>query len=338
MKIESAQKIAYVVNTVMLSTIFGFLIFFIKMDIPFLVYFSIPTAVVYAMMYLMVYKKKLNLYLWIVYGGLILYTSVTAVCLGESYGFHLYCFSMIPCIYTTEYMSFKLGIKSSRSFYISIGIAVFYLLFMGYVSRNGPVYDVGKKYASFFLMFNSITVFCYLVFYTNYLIQSIIKSETKLLDIAHKDRLTGLYNRHYMLDKLSELPAENTSELLAIADIDDFKKINDTYGHNAGDEVLRVISRKMRESCTDCEIARWGGEEFLILCSDNKQDSLKLLEQMHTEIGSEPVIFEGNHISVTLTVGVSHREHGSSIDAWIHQIDKKLYIGKKNGKNQIVYQ
>ncbi len=59
---------------------------------------------------------------------------------------------------------------------------------------------------------------------------------------------------------------------------------------------------------------------------------------MHTEISSHPVVFEENSIRVTLTVGVSHRKNGCSIDEWIQQIDKKLYIGKKNGKNQIVYE
>ncbi len=278
MKEKDAQKIAYTVNSVMLSMIFGFMFFFYKVGANFLVYFSIPTAVVYMVTYLLIYKGFLNIYLWLCYGGLIIYTGATAICLGESYGFHLYCFSMIPCVYTVEYMSFKLGRKSVKSLIISVVIAIFYQVIMGYLNTNGPVYVTEKKYASFFMVLNSMTVFTYLVVYTNYLIRNIIRSETTLRDMANKDRLTGLYNRRYMLEKLEDLPDDGSAGVLAMADIDDFKKINDTYGHNAGDEVLKVVSQKMQNACKGCDISRWGGEEFLILCRTDNQSALDMLD------------------------------------------------------------
>ena len=336
MSVKDAQKIAYIVNTVMLSMVFGLWVFFKVLDADFLVYFSIPTAVIYISTYFMIYKEKLDLYLWVVYGWLIMYTCVTTVCLGTDYGFHFYCFSMIPVVYVVEYMSFKLGRRGVKSFYISIIIAVFYLVSVGYVMKNGPVYDTGGRFAVFFWAFNSLTVFGYLVIYTNYLIRNIIKSEKKLSEMAHRDRLTGLYNRHYMLEKLSKLPQDSSAGILAMADIDDFKKINDTYGHNAGDEVLRVISSKMKNACTGCDIARWGGEEFLIYMRGDEKTARETLDKMRADIGGEPVVSEGSSINVTVTVGMAQREDGSSTDEWIHRIDKKLYTGKKSGKNTVV--
>ena len=335
MDVKAMQKLGYAVNTIMLSTVVLFLLFFVQMKATFLIYFSFPVIAVYLITYLLIYKEKLNTYLWVCYAGLIIYTGITALYLGPAYCFHLYCFSMIPCVYTIEYLAFRIGKKSVKSFHISIIVAIYYFIFMLFVYKNGPIYDCGNQYAAFFMVFNSMTVFSYLVFYTNYLIRSIISSEKKLSDMAHKDKLTGLYNRHYMLDKLDNL-AENMSYSLAIADIDDFKKINDTYGHNAGDEVLKTVSSKMQEICEDGIVARWGGEEFLILLPQEIQKAAVTLEDIRKAIGTEPVSFEGRTIPVTLTIGASSKRTDISVDEWIQQIDAKLYTGKKTGKNRVV--
>jgi diguanylate cyclase (GGDEF)-like protein len=137
-----------------------------------------------------------------------------------------------------------------------------------------------------------------------------------------------------MLDCL-ESEAGNTG-FLAIADIDDFKKINDSYGHNAGDAVLKAVSERMKQQCPECRIARWGGEEFLILSQKNSEDGKALLEQMRQAIAGKAVSFEQQCIPVTMTIGIAARQPEQSIDAWIQNADSKLYIGKNNGKNQIV--
>lgn len=336
MEMSSAKKIAYAVTGIILATVFALMTFFKLIDVPFLVYFSIPTALVYVVCFYLIYKEKLEIYLWLVYGWITLYMGVATVCLGTGYGFHLYCFSMIPVVYVVEYMSFKLGRNGVKSLFIAIGIALFYFLFMGYVSEHGPVFDRGNKYATGFMLFNSFTVFGYLVGYSNYLIRSIIKSEIKLSKMAHRDRLTELYNRHYMLEKLSVLPEDASAGILAMADIDDFKKINDTYGHNAGDDVLRTISSKMKNACPGCDIARWGGEEFLIHIRADEKYAMAILERMRYDIGREPVVTEGETINVTVTVGMAPRQSGESLDEWINKIDKKLYTGKKTGKNRVV--
>ena len=154
--------------------------------------------------------------------------------------------------------------------------------------------------------------------------------------MAHNDRLTGLYNRHYMLECLENDMADETSCFLALADIDDFKKINDRYGHNAGDAVLKTVSERMRTSCPDCLISRWGGEEFLFFAKKSTDDGRRIMENMRQEIIAEPVVFEKLPICVTITVGIGEIQRDSSIDAWIQDADSKLYTGKNNGKNQIV--
>ena len=332
---KNVHKLTYAANTALLVIVLGLMLFFKKLEADFLVYFSIPTLCVYIFTYFLIYKDKLDIYVWIVYSMIILYMGVTTVCLGESYGFHLYCFSMIPVIYAIDYVSFRIGRRTVKSLYISICVAVFYFIFMGYVRVKGPVYDRDNKYAIFFLITNSLIVFWFLVLYLNAMVRSIIVSETKLTKMAHKDRLTELYNRHYMLDRLEEVSSEKETAVLAMADIDDFKKINDVYGHNAGDEVLKTVSRKMKEVCAGCDIARWGGEEFLILFGGNSGVT-EILEKMRSDIASSPVEFEGQIINVTVTVGMAGGKKDQSIDEWIQDVDNKLYIGKNSGKNRVI--
>ena len=336
MNIQSVKKIAAAVNSVILLLVFGLMAFFVVIDVGFLVYFSIPTALVYIVGFVLIKKEMLDIYLRLVYFWLTLYMCVTTVCLGYGYGFHLYCFSMIPVIFVTEYMSFRLKRKGVSAVMSSIIIAALYLACTGYVSYFGPVYERSEKAASFFWLFNALCVFGFLIYYTAYLIRSIISSEQKLTELAHIDHLTGLYNRHFMQVRLEENGFGKQS-VIAMADIDDFKLINDTYGHNAGDEVLRTVSDIMRRECADCDISRWGGEEFLILSQSGSEKTQQMLEQLRFSVSKQQFDFSGKTVSVTLTIGAAAAQPELSVDEWIRRADDKLYDGKRSGKNKLVF-
>lgn len=338
MDLRSLKKVARCVNSVILLLVFGLLGFFIIIDVPFLIYFSIPTALVYLIGFVLIEKNMLDVYVRIVYFWITLYMSITTLCLGYEYGFHLYCFSMIPIIFVTEYMSYKLNNNRIYGAVSSALIAVLYLVCTGYVLYNGPLYQRSSKMASVFWFFNAVIVFSFLIFYSSYLIKEIILSEEKLKEIAHVDRLTGSYNRHYMIEKLDEFCSSACVGCLAMADIDNFKKINDTYGHSAGDKVLKKISDDMREICVGCEISRWGGEEFLILSDGEFDRSVELFSTLCQKISESPVCFDDIEIYVTITVGLARFYKDIGIDRWIKQADDNLYEGKRTGKNKVVYQ
>ena len=244
---------------------------------------------------------------------------------------------MIPVMYTTEYMAYKLERRSLRALYVSFGIEVVYLICTGYVSVVGPIYERDQELAAFFWIFNAIIVFGFLIFYINYLIKMVISSEEKLREMAQVDRLTKLYNRHYMINRLDEANSNNETDFIAMADIDKFKNINDTYGHAAGDEVLRVIANTMKSICSDCDIARWGGEEFLFY-SEKCKNGTELMEKLRKKIATTPVSWEDGEIPVTITIGISMRKKNQSVDDWIKDADEKLYYGKNNGRNRVVTQ
>lgn len=335
MEQDSVKKVAYIVNAVILLLVFGLMSFFSICKVTFMVWFSIPTAAIYLVGFVLIHRNRLAWYVRMVYFWLTLYMLCSTVCLGYGYGFHLYCFSMIPIIFVTEYISFKLGKTRLNAVIISMCIAAAYLTGTGYTAYFGSVYDLDQRTSAFFWVFNALCVFGFLIYYTRYLISNVISSEKKLVEIAHMDQLTQMYNRHYMLTCLEGLPQDATA-CLAIADIDNFKHINDTYGHNAGDVVLKTVAQKMKQACEGCTVGRWGGEEFLILAPRLPEDTQVMLDNMRKLIAQEPVAFEEQRIPVTLTIGFTPRSRSLSIDEWVQEADKRLYIGKNNGKNQVV--
>ena len=329
------KKLSGIVNAVILLLVFGLLAFFCICKVTFMIWFSIPTAFIYIIGFYLIHRNMLDLYVRMVYFWLTLYMLCSTICLGYGYGFHLYCFSMIPIIFATEYISYKLGKRRLNATVISMIIAAVYLVSTGFTAYFGPVYERDQKASAFFWIFNALCVFGFLIYYTRYLINSVITSENKLVEIAHLDQLTKLFNRHYMLSRLEALPAD-ASGCIAIADIDNFKTINDTYGHNAGDQVLKAAALRMKNECAGCTIGRWGGEEFLILSPLPLKKSFAMLDRMRQSIADDPVTYEQQHIQVTLTIGVAPRNPALSIDEWVHEADQRLYSGKKNGKNKVV--
>ena len=337
MEFKRIKRLTYIINAVILLLVFGLCGFFYLSKADFLVWFSIPTALVYVVGFVLIAREKLDVYVRCVYMWLTFYMGVTTVCLGYNMGFHLYCLSMIPIIFYTEYMAEKIGKKKISAPTVSGIIAVVYLLSTGYVSYRGPIYDVDNTIAGVFWLFNSAIVLFFLVMYSGIMLSMVGDYEKKLISIAHTDRLTGLYNRHYMMKELEESMEDKSERYVAMIDIDNFKKINDTYGHNAGDYVLSTLSEIMQVVCKGSEISRWGGEEFLIL---GKGDSLttgkELMEKLRKFVEEYNFTYEERKILVTITVGVSKFKESVSVDEWINSADEKLYLGKNSGKNKVV--
>ncbi len=337
MDLQRIRRFTYIINTVIFALVIGLAGFFWLCKADVLLWFSIPTLLVYVVGYFLIAKDRLDIYVRLVYFWITLYMCVCTVCLGYKIGFHLYCLSMIPIIFYTEYMAEKLNRPRINAFVASGIIAICYLLSTGYTAFKGPIYDVDNSMAGAFWAFNSVIVIAFLVFYSRLMLSLIGDYESKLRDLAERDKLTGLNNRHFMLGELETADKENGDHFLAMLDIDDFKKINDTYGHNAGDYVLSNVARIMREQCRNCKLARWGGEEFLVLSTGLVESSgYRLIEGLRAAVEAEDFEFEGQHIKVTVTCGLADHTSGRSIDQWVSEADDKLYVGKREGKNRVV--
>ncbi len=154
------------------------------------------------------------------------------------------------------------------------------------------------------------------------------------------DPLTGIYNRRYLTsainDEMRKAYDDGSELVLCIFDIDFFKKINDTYGHNYGDRVLVELSKCIGDSLDSSEVfGRYGGEEFLIIFKDCGLD--KALVKMNMIYHSIERMQVNNSDRITISSGMSVYYKGISFSNFLESADKNLYKAKENGRSQIVY-
>lgn len=171
-------------------------------------------------------------------------------------------------------------------------------------------------------------------------IQELEKELERLSALVHQDQLTGALNRHG-LDQAFRREAARAERcdsplVLALLDVDDFKRLNDTYGHQAGDDALvhvaRVLAGQIRPSDILC---RFGGEEFLLLLPDTGlNEALMAMERLQRSLEAHPATHDGRALAVTFSAGLALRRREESRDALVIRADRALYRAKKNGKNR----
>lgn len=168
-----------------------------------------------------------------------------------------------------------------------------------------------------------------------------VNMQRSLRNLIVKDSLTDLYNRRYCNQNLKNLSEQyiKTGEpyTLAIADIDLFKKVNDTYGHIAGDEVLVSVAQIMKKSMAGKGFAaRWGGEEFLLVYTGcDMETTLTYLEMLVEAIREMRVEYDDKAIKITISIGVA-TGNGDSVDKVLCTADNRLYHAKKEGRDRVV--
>ena len=168
-----------------------------------------------------------------------------------------------------------------------------------------------------------------------------VNMQRSLRNLIVKDSLTDLYNRRYCNQNLKNISEQyiKTGEpyTLAIADIDFSKKVNDTYGHIAGDEVLVSVAQIMKKSMAGKGFAaRWGGEEFLLVYTGcDMETTLTYLEMLVEAIREMRVEYDDKAIKITISIGVA-TGNGDSVDKVLCTADDRLYHAKKEGRDRVV--
>ncbi|OEF27756.1 sensor domain-containing diguanylate cyclase [Vibrio rumoiensis] len=173
-----------------------------------------------------------------------------------------------------------------------------------------------------------------------------IKKQQHLKRLSEQDALTQIHNRRYILNVLRDIHKDQTVNqyFKAIMDIDYFKKVNDKYGHLAGDKVLLQFTQILQDfTQPEDHLARLGGEEFILLIkSQSKEKVLKRLESIRTSIEQNHFVISDKdtqdelRIQCTLSIGVTALNADDDIDTSYGQADKALYIAKQQGRNQVI--
>ena len=166
------------------------------------------------------------------------------------------------------------------------------------------------------------------------------KHNEELEAAANTDTLTKLWNRHRLMRYMEKRLAESNDFLsIAIGDIDFFKKVNDTYGHDCGDEVLRTIARVIEKKMEGQGVtARWGGEEFIFVFEGVNGDDAKIkLSHVQEAIKKTVIRYEDLELKITMTFGLVEYDSKLKLHENIKVADDRLYIGKEAGRDRIVY-
>lgn len=154
--------------------------------------------------------------------------------------------------------------------------------------------------------------------------------------LSKVDPLTGLLNRRALLEPIGGVPTEVMA--LVIADIDRFKTVNDTHGHLAGDEVIKMVGQAMQAGLgTFGRVGRIGGEEFALVSSSVATDKLMTgLWDFCDRIAATPIVVGSARVKVTISIGVASRKDGQDFDALFAEADRALYLAKAAGRNRVV--
>lgn len=328
------KKCSFAANTAIMICVIGLMVIFGYFHVDYMFYHSIPTLAFYIFFYFLIARNHLVSFCWMVYTLITIYMGAATVCLGIDFGFNLYCISMIPVVFYVSYMANKIHLIKPKSILICCAILTVFLASTGISIVNGPLYEVPKLAATIFYITNSLIVFCFLMVYTGFLVKLVINSEEKLTFMAHYDNLTGLLNRHYMMEKLRSLRVTDSIGWIAMLDIDKFKSVNDTYGHNAGDYVLKMLSKVLSETCSDCIVARWGGEEFLLIPKESSL-SLDILETLRKNVEATGMNCNDKIFSITISIGATEYNSNLPLEKNIQFADKCLYESKNTGRNKV---
>jgi two-component system cell cycle response regulator len=156
------------------------------------------------------------------------------------------------------------------------------------------------------------------------------------------DQLTGLYNRRYMTAQATALMARRGDQPVCalVVDIDHFKKINDSHGHDAGDDVLREFAQRLAANVRAVDMAcRYGGEEFVVLMPDTViADAHRIAERIRRQVAGTPFLVQGGRklLSVTISIGVAQAGAADGAESLLKRADEAVSAAKAEGRNRVI--
>lgn len=300
-----------------------------------LVYYNVFSTVFYMIMSLLVCYSRYRLAVTLIHLEVGVFVTVSTVMLGWEAGMPMYLIAMASLVYIRPYR------RSAVPYLFSIlEIVLFFSLKLGgswiEASVELPAVVINSIYlfnslASFLIILISSAIFNV----SSSLIQGRLQRRNEeLQEAASIDGLTGALSRYGLNDQLA--PLKGSAICVALGDLDDFKQVNDTYGHICGDYVLATATRLMQES-EETRVCRWGGEEFLLVfADDNLTQAQQKLQVITQKIRSYPFSYDGYPIHVTMTFGLTYGLLDKNIENLVKLADERMYRGKRQGKDQIV--
>jgi diguanylate cyclase (GGDEF)-like protein len=328
-----------------------YIFFFYSVGSIFMSVFNIFSVIFFATLFILFIKNKNTKLLNYLVIEIIIHAFFATIVTGMNNGFEFF----LICTAFASHHLVRITHTGRVTAYVTNIITFVFLLGLKFLPVSTGFSSLRvfpeQSYLSALYVFNLVIAFIMIFLVLLVFLKEIKNDEerlkhlnNRLSELASHDSLTQLLNRRAMKTRLEAAlefrKKNNVGFVTAIADIDDFKKINDQYGHDCGDKVLKKVVQIIKENVRESDyISRWGGDEILILFNRSTLEGASVcIERIHKEISNSIFLYNNETINLTITIGVCPSEDYSYYQDIILEADRRLYSGKHKGKNCVIYE
>lgn len=297
---------------------------------------NVASVLTYVLSALLLRQDRVGLAMILMIGEVAVHAVLAVIAVGWESGFHYYLLIAIPIYLANQVNRWPVKIT------VATIMGAAYVALDWYWRTAPPVYLMDLSTLAYLHRFNLVTTIAILSGITVLYVHLITQAEERLHELATTDSLTGLMNRRSLLAMLDAEQARRQRKphdvAIILVDIDHFKKLNDTFGHNMGDWALQAVSEVLKKGVREMDfVARWGGEEFLIILPfADIATALPVAERLRQGIADLRFPTRDHALRVTATLGLSTLAVDDMVDVAIQRADAALYKGKHEGRNQVV--
>ena len=310
-----------------------YFLFFLVLGSPLLAWINVVSVALYLGAYALVQRRRLHVAVLMIWLEAFSHAAIGTMMLGWESGFHYLLLMFIPSVAMTA---------SRRRLQFFVMALLAFLIFLDVAARVwGPLAPVPQA-ALLTLKWLNISIFVIMFSaLATYYRQKITWAENRLKVLATVDTLTGLNNRRHFESEaqahIARFQRSGVSSALVMTDIDFFKHINDTVGHEGGDRVLVAIGQLLKRELREVDsLARWGGEEFVFLMHDTAMaEALVVTERIRRAVEDSAVSLSTADIRCTMSFGVTLLQPSDTLGSAMARADQALYQSKTQGRNRV---
>lgn len=299
-----------------------------------MVCFNIFSIIFYILTPLLIKNKKIFAYAVLVYLEVVAHMSLAVIFVGADAGFQVTLIGLNILVFYAEYLSISLGLKPLSGVSMCLIGMVAYLGSLAYSKTHTPPYQLPDDVNFWLQIAWGAIVFIICIIFLKVFVLITTRSERQLDDLAKHDALTGVFNRAGYVEKLDA--ADIRKIILIIADLDHFKEVNDNFGHETGDLILKKTADAFRNSFrADDYICRIGGDEFAVIMQTPAEIPEDLIEEKITHINSILSDTSDELPKISVSAGAAYGSEAEDIKTLFKNADKALYLTKQKGRNGI---
>lgn len=313
-----------------------FIFVFEAAGVPSLALANVASLMCYVLAALYARKGRLARSQLLMTAEIIAHGVVATHTIGWASGFHHYIVLIIPVAIVSTALGARVKVVSA----LLLGVG-YVLLDVAYRGRM-PSTPLSPEMTQGLHHFNQASTLLILALLATVYFRLVQAAEARLQELASTDPLTQLRNRRHVLDMARREAAvtQRAGRPLAVVmgDVDHFKRINDHHGHAQGDAALRAVARVLRDGVREVDhVARWGGEEFLVLLpATDAEEARRVSERLREGVMAQAGQHVGEGVTLTMTLGVAVLQPGETVEQALQRADTALYEGKQAGRNRVI--